>query len=88
MNSNDILLKAACLEQLSSHPTAKVITQEAQEKFGKLPIPNNFHEIAGIGVEGFLNGEHIIVGSQSILENNIDNHSLEKILDLKKRDPI
>ncbi|MGE5635246.1 MAG: heavy metal translocating P-type ATPase [Deltaproteobacteria bacterium] len=85
LNSNDILLKAACLEQLSSHPTAKVITQKAQEKFGKLPIPNNFHEIAGIGVEGFLNGEHIIVGSQSILENSIDNHSLEKILDLKKQ---
>ncbi len=85
LNSNDILLKAACLEQLSSHPTAKVITQKAQEKFGKLPIPNNFHEIAGIGVEGFLNGEHIVVGSQSILENSIDKHSLEKILDLKKQ---
>ena len=87
VNSNDILLKAACLEQLSSHPTAKVITQKAQEKFGKLlQIPNNFHEIAGIGVEGFLNGEHIVVGSQSILENSsIDKHSLEKILDLKKQ---
>jgi heavy metal translocating P-type ATPase len=87
VNYNDILLKAACLEQLSSHPTAKVITQNAQEKFGKLlPIPNNFHEIAGIGVEGFLNGEHIVVGSQSILENSsINKDSLEKILDLKKQ---
>ena len=49
VNSNDILLKAACLEQLSSHPTAKVITQKAQEKFGKLlQIPNNFHETAAL----------------------------------------
>jgi P-type E1-E2 ATPase len=44
VNSDNILLKAACIEQLSSHPAAKVITQKAQEKFGKLPIPNNFHE--------------------------------------------
>jgi heavy metal translocating P-type ATPase len=85
VNSDDILLKAACLEQLSSHPVAKVITLKAQEKFGKLPIPNNFHEIAGIGVEGFLNGEHIVVGSQSIFENRIDNQFLEKIRDLKKQ---
>lgn len=85
VNSDDILLKAACIEQLSSHPAAKVITQKAQEKFGKLPIPNNFHEIAGIGVEGFLNGEHIVVGSQSIFENKRDIQSLEKISDLKKQ---
>jgi heavy metal translocating P-type ATPase len=85
VNSDDILLKAACIEQLSSHPAAKVITQKAQEKFGKLPIPNNFHEIAGIGVEGFINGDHIVVGSQSIFENKRDSQSLEKISDLKKQ---
>ena len=85
VNSDDILLKAACIEQLSSHPAAKVITQKAQEKFGKLPIPNNFHEIVGIGVEGFLNGDHIVVGSQSIFENKRDSQSLEKISDLKKQ---
>jgi heavy metal translocating P-type ATPase len=85
VNSDDILLKAACIEQLSSHPAAKVITQKAQEKFGKLPIPNNFHEIVGIGVEGLLNGDHIVVGSQSIFENKRDSQSLEKISDLKKQ---
>ncbi len=85
VNSDDILLKAACIEQLSSHPAAKVITHKAQEKFGKLPIPNNFHEISGIGVEGFLNGEHIVVGSQSIFENKRDSQLLQKISDLKKQ---
>jgi uncharacterized OsmC-like protein len=28
------------------------------------------HEIAGAGVEGDINGEHVIVGSQSLFENN------------------
>ncbi|MGB0026431.1 MAG: heavy metal translocating P-type ATPase [Nitrososphaeraceae archaeon] len=70
--SDALLLKAAGMEQMSSHPAARVIVQKAKEKFGNslLPIPRNFHEIAGAGVEGDINGEHIIVGSQSLFENN------------------
>ena len=70
--SDDLLLKAAGMEQMSSHPAARVIVQKAKEKFGSslLPTPRNFHEIAGAGVEGDINGEHITVGSQSLFENN------------------
>jgi heavy metal translocating P-type ATPase len=70
--SDDLLLKAAGIEQMSSHPAARVIVQKAKEKFGSnlLAIPRNFHEIAGAGVEGDINGEHVIVGSQSLFENN------------------
>jgi heavy metal translocating P-type ATPase len=70
--SDALLLKAAGMEQMSSHPAARVIVQKAKEKFANslLPIPRNFHEIAGAGVEGDINGEHIIVGSQSLFENN------------------
>ena len=70
--SDDLLLKAAGIEQMSSHPAARVIVQKAKEKLGSslLSTPRNFHEIAGAGVEGDINGEHIIVGSQSLFENN------------------
>jgi cation transport ATPase len=54
------------------HPAARVITQRAKEKFGGsllTNIPTNFHEIAGAGVEGDINGECITVGSQSLFEN-------------------
>ena len=71
-NASDyLLLKAAGMEQMSSHPAARVIVQKAKEKFGSslLTIPSNFNEIAGAGVEGDINGEHIIVGSQSLFEN-------------------
>ncbi len=73
--SDDLLLKAAGIEQMSSHPAARVIVQKAKEKFGSilLAIPRNFHEIAGAGVEGDINGEHIIVGSQRLFENNDNN---------------
>ena len=65
-------LKLPSMEQMSSHPAARVIVQKAKEKFGSslLLTPRNFHEITGAGVEGDINGEHIIVGSQSLFESN------------------
>jgi P-type E1-E2 ATPase len=64
---DDILLKAASVEQLSSPPAAQALLQKAEErKLGKLPIPINFHEVSGVGVEGDINGEHIVVGSRSL----------------------
>jgi heavy metal translocating P-type ATPase len=71
-SSDDLLLKAASMEQMSSHPAARVIVQKAKEKLGNslLLTPRNFHEITGAGVEGDINGEHIIVGSQSLFESN------------------
>ncbi|MGC2384617.1 MAG: heavy metal translocating P-type ATPase, partial [Nitrososphaeraceae archaeon] len=78
-SSDDLLLKVACMEQMSSHPAARVIVQKAKEKPGNslLLTPRNFHEIAGAGVEGDINGEHIIVGSQSLFENN-DNKKYQQ----------
>jgi cation transport ATPase len=39
VNTDDILLKAASVEQLSSHPAAQALIQKAEErKLGRLPI--------------------------------------------------
>jgi heavy metal translocating P-type ATPase len=95
INTDDILLKAASVDQLSSHPAAQALLQKAeQRKLGKLPIPTNFHEVSGAGVEGDINGEHIVVGSKSLFENNEnrnkrhDNHEYKRnmisALDAKK----
>jgi hypothetical protein len=47
INSDDILRKAASVEQLSSHPAAQALLRKAEErKLGKLPIPTNFHEVS------------------------------------------
>ncbi|SMH70730.1 Cation transport ATPase [Candidatus Nitrosotalea okcheonensis] len=69
ISSEDILLKAASLEQLSSHPIASMIVQKGKEKFGKLLIPENFREISGAGVEGRVGEDHIMIGSPSIFAN-------------------
>ncbi|MDE1725571.1 MAG: cation-translocating P-type ATPase, partial [Thaumarchaeota archaeon] len=69
ISSEDILLKTASLEQLSSHPIASMIVQKGKEKFQKLLEPEGFREIAGAGVEGRIGSDHILVGAPSIFEN-------------------
>ena len=67
--TDDILFKAASLEQMSSHPSAQSITKAGKEKFNNLALPTSFHEKSGLGVEGYVNGEHILVGSSNYVES-------------------
>ena len=69
VSSDEILLKAASLEQLSSHPIASMIVRKGKEKFEKLPVPENFREISGAGVEGKVGTDHVMIGAPSMFEN-------------------
>jgi len=84
-NYDDLLYKAASLEQLSSHPTASVLVKKGQETFGKLSIPTNFHELSGIGIRGDIEGEHVEIGSESVFENFMDSGFDKYIQDVKKQ---
>ncbi|HEY7109954.1 MAG TPA: heavy metal translocating P-type ATPase [Nitrososphaeraceae archaeon] len=66
---DDILFRAASLEQMSSHPSAQSITRAGKMKFSNLPLPTDLNEKSGLGVEGNVNGEHIVVGSFNYVES-------------------
>lgn len=66
-----MLLKAASVEQLSSHPVAKALAAVGAERFGSLAVPTGFKEVPGQGVEADLDGEHIVVGSQRFCESKL-----------------
>ena len=72
---DDILFKAASLEQMSSHPSAQSITKAGKEKFNNLALPTSFHEESGLGVEGYVNGEHILVGSSNYVESQSNTNT-------------
>jgi heavy metal translocating P-type ATPase len=84
IDPDDLLVKAASVEQLSSHPAARALVRKAQEKSMRISMPTDFHEIPGVGVEADINGEHIIVGSKSIFEKSNDLRSIEYTLAIKK----
>ncbi|MDH2899393.1 MAG: heavy metal translocating P-type ATPase [archaeon] len=83
--SDEILYKAACIGQLSSHVVSRAVASKAIQKFAKLEVPTNFKETPGAGVEGDLGSEHIAIGSKRFLENligkEIVGQTLEKMID-------
>ncbi|TAM78265.1 cadmium-translocating P-type ATPase [bacterium] len=65
--SPEALHLAASLERYSRHTLAEAIVNHARESGVELAEPTDFHEAAGRGVEGSLNGEHVLVGSLRFL---------------------
>jgi P-type Cu2+ transporter len=68
VNEEDILGRAASLEQNSEHPIARGIVRSAQEKGIDLSGPEDFHAIAGKGVEAKIGGIMTRVVSPGFLE--------------------
>ncbi len=58
---------AATLERLSEHPLARAIVAAAEEKHLPLSTPSEFRATSGRGVEGFVSGKRVIVGTASFL---------------------
>ncbi len=71
MNEKDLLYKIASVEQLSTHSVAQAIAKQGLEEFKTLPLPTNFRESPGKGVEAHLNGESIFIGSKKYVEEQI-----------------
>ncbi len=68
---NEVLAYAASAEEHSSHPIAEAILNEASSR--KIHIPEHhdhtLENIVGKGVSVYVNDEHVIVGSRTLLED-------------------
>ncbi len=65
---NDMLVKAAALEQLSEHPLAQAILSGAKERGLELPAVTEFQSVTGAGVQGTIGGALVRVGKRAWLE--------------------
>lgn len=77
---NELLYKAGSVEQLSSHLAAQAIATFARKEIGNLAFPNNFREVPGRGVEGEIEKQHILVGSQAFLEERLGKEIFKDVL--------
>ena len=69
-SENDVLQIAASVAALSTHPLSRAVVHEA-EKRGLSPLQaTNFRNIPGLGMEAWLNGERIFVGSRRLMLDN------------------
>ncbi|MEU0117891.1 heavy metal translocating P-type ATPase [Streptomyces bobili] len=64
-----LLRLAGALEHASEHPIAQAIAAGAAERAGSLPAPENFENVAGLGVQGVVEGHAVLVGRERLLED-------------------
>ena len=67
-SEEDLLLRAASLEQNSEHPLARAITQAASARGLSLQGVENFSSFTGGGVSGRVGGENVILGNERLLQ--------------------
>lgn len=63
----EALRLAGALEHASEHPIAKAIATGARDKVGDLPVVENFGNVAGLGVQGVVDGHAVVVGRRRLL---------------------
>jgi Cu+-exporting ATPase len=63
----DLLLLVAAVEQLSEHPVAAAIVQEAQQRRLKIPQAEKFQSFTGQGVAGDVLARQVVVGTPDFL---------------------
>ncbi|WP_328690283.1 heavy metal translocating P-type ATPase [Streptomyces phaeochromogenes] len=68
VDKDELLRLAGALEHASEHPIAQAIAAGAIERAGSLPVPENFENIAGLGVQGVVNGHAVLVGREKLLK--------------------
>ncbi|WP_405404662.1 heavy metal translocating P-type ATPase [Streptomyces sp. NBC_01104] len=64
----DVLRLAGALEHASEHPVAQAVAAGATERTGTpLPIPEDFANVPGLGVQGVVEGHAVLVGREQLL---------------------
>lgn len=63
----EVLRLAGAVEDSSEHPIARAIAKGARDKIGELPPVEGFANVAGLGVQGVVDGHALVVGRRQLL---------------------
>ncbi|MEV5493753.1 heavy metal translocating P-type ATPase [Streptomyces bobili] len=71
VDEGELLRLAGALEHASEHPIAQAIAAGAAQadRAGSLPVPENFENVAGLGVQGVVEGHAVLVGREQLLDD-------------------
>ncbi|MFI0544921.1 heavy metal translocating P-type ATPase [Streptomyces sp. WSLK1-3] len=68
-DERDVLRLAGALEHASEHPIAQAVASGATERVGALPVPEDFANVPGLGVQGIVEGHAVLVGREKLLDD-------------------
>ena len=76
MEHDEALALVAGVEQLSEHPIAHAIVEDAKVRGLKIPSAENFNAVNGLGVQAEIEGKRVLVGSRDFLmQRGVDTQS-------------
>ncbi|MCP3819612.1 heavy metal translocating P-type ATPase [Streptomyces sp. A3M-1-3] len=67
VDEQELLRLAGALEHASEHPVARAVAAGAADRAGTLPEPEGFENVAGLGVQGVVEGHAVVVGREKLL---------------------
>ncbi|WP_404960050.1 heavy metal translocating P-type ATPase [Streptomyces sp. 147326] len=67
VDERELLRLAGSLEHASEHPIARAVATAAAGRAGALPVPEGFENLAGLGVQGVVDGHAVLVGREQLL---------------------
>ncbi|MFC9357876.1 heavy metal translocating P-type ATPase [Rhodococcus sp. NPDC057014] len=68
-DEEQVLRFAGALEDASEHPIARAITRGAKERLTTLPDVEQFTSVAGLGVQGMIDGHAVVIGRAKLLRD-------------------
>jgi heavy metal translocating P-type ATPase len=71
-SANEILRLAASLDQASGHVVAAALIEAARSRGLSLSPPDNVRETPGTGLEGRVEGRHVVVGGNTFVRDRSD----------------
>jgi heavy metal translocating P-type ATPase len=77
--ADEVLRIAASLDQASKHIIAQTLVTEAHNRKLQLAIPANVLETAGEGIEGAVEGRHVVVGGIDFVKSRLDAGAKDSI---------
>lgn len=72
LTEDELLRLAASLDQVSKHVIARTLVEEAQRRQLTLSIPTKTIDTPGEGVEGVVDGKHVIVGGARFVRSRVE----------------
>ncbi len=67
----ELMTYAGAVERGSSHLLARVVVEEAENRYGPLPEATQHRESPGEGLEGVVNGVNVVIGSRSFVAKHV-----------------
>lgn len=83
---NDLLLIVASIQQYSEHPLASAVLQAAKQRKLILAAATDIKVLAGLGIEGKVEGQHYLLGNSRLMQQQqCDTSGLQEKVQLFER---